>query len=216
MGLPYNGWSDLVRHGRDKYYYPARDKGVLPAASECHGCRNSLPPSCVPYHAEEYGPTLEDYWVSCRPLCHRCHAMLHARFVTPNRWKRYLAQAAEGSIDAIEYPTSANIAPLLSKYKARRDIPDTPMPEGAPQYMKSLPLDEHRGPPKVAMLRIIDLGGNTVDVPDWKIYGAGLENLKLERPDFDTQAGLSKLKKVKDFPMYKPLYFPTKTNSEHA
>ncbi len=95
--------------------------------------------------------------------------MLHARFVTPNRWKRYLAQAAKGSIDEIEYPNSVRIAPLLSRYKAKKDIPDVPMPKGAPEYMKSRPLGEYRRPLKVAMLRVADLAGTTVDVPDWTL-----------------------------------------------
>ena len=210
MGLSYNGWSDLVRHGRDKRYYRARDKGVLPAASKCLGCQQLLPVTCVPYHSEEYGPTLEDYWASCRPLCHRCHAMLHARFVTPNRWKRYLAQAAEGTIDENEYPQSANIASLLSKYKAKgwKDIPDVPMPMHAPEYLKALPLEEYCGPPKVATLRVVDrVSGNTFEVHDWTIYGADLEKLKLERLDINLQVALAKLESVRDFPKYKPLYF---------
>ena len=28
-GLPCNGWPDLVRHGRDKHYYPARQGNAL-------------------------------------------------------------------------------------------------------------------------------------------------------------------------------------------
>ncbi len=206
VGLPYNGWSDLVRHGRDKRYYQARDNGVLPAASECLGCGESLPASCVPYHAEEYGPTLEDYWASCQPLCHRCHAMLHARFGTPNRWKRYLAQAADGAIDEVEYAPSTQIAALLSRYKAKGDIADVPMPKGAPEYMKSLPLEEYRGPTKVAMLRVLNHSGNVIEVADWTLYGTELE--KFERRDIDVEPLVSTLGSVAGFPKYKPLYTP--------
>lgn len=40
-----------------------REKGVLPLAKECLGCKEKFE-RLVPYHAEEYGSTLEDYWVS--------------------------------------------------------------------------------------------------------------------------------------------------------
>ena len=95
---------------------------MLAPAIECLGCKEHFEQSGIPYHAEEYGPTLEDYWESCVPLCHRCHAMLHARFQTPNRWNQYLAQAADGAIDISEYPQRKQIVALLSKFKNREDI----------------------------------------------------------------------------------------------
>ena len=121
-GLPYNGWSETIRHGRDKHYYHAQRRKILPQIAECTICSCVLPDGCIPYHAEEYGPTLEDYWASCVPLCHRCHAMLHARFLTPNRWHRYVAQAVINNIDDEEYPLSKNIAPMLSRYKSIGEI----------------------------------------------------------------------------------------------
>lgn len=209
MGLPYNGWSDLVRHGRDYCYYRARDGGILSAAPICLGCSEELPPSCVPYHAEEYGPTREDYWASCRPLCNRCHAMVHARLSVPNRWKRYLAQAADRAIDEREYPRSRSRSPyaLTKKCAAMKDILDVSMPASAPEYLKSLSLEEYRGPWKVALLRVLGLDGNIIEVHDWKLYGANLEKLMIERPDIDIQTARSKLKNVRGFPVYKPLYF---------
>ena len=180
-GLPYNGWAESVRHGRDKHYYHARKKGVLHPASQCLGCNEPLNESCVPYHAEDYGPTLEDYWASCKPLCHRCHAMLHARFRTPNRWKEYLAQAAQGDIDTVQYPQGNQIAGLLSKYKNREDISYVEMPEQASEYLRTLPLVEYDGPTKAATLLVEDIeSGNKVEVPDWTIYGVTLENLGKE------------------------------------
>lgn len=196
-GLGYNGWLDFVRHGRDKHYYHARQKGVLPEATNCLGCKAEFT-GPVPYHAEEYGPTLEDYWASCAPLCHRCHAMLHARFKTPNRWKRYLSQAVLGQVDASEFPNSTQIAALLSKYKSREDIPDVKMPEGVPDYFKSLSLHEYVGPEKVATLLVIDLSTlGKVEVPDWTLYGQGLERLSegeresLSKRGIDVDAFLS-------------------------
>jgi len=215
-GLPYNGWAARVRHGRAKHYYRARAKGILQPASHCLGCRCSLPESCVPYHAEEYGPALEDYWASCRPLCHRCHALLHARFKTPNRWKRYFTQAAEGAIDDVEYPN--RIAPLLGKYTARSDISFVQMPEGAPPYLRSLALEPYEGPPKVATLRVTDLGsGDIVGVPDWTLYGDRLEELTAEEHGIlggrqvDVNAFMSKRIRLPvnsaGRPRYKPLWY---------
>lgn len=177
-GLPYNGWSALVRHGRDKHYYRAQRKGVLLPAVECLGCKACFGKSSVPYHAEEYGPTHEDYWASCVPLCHRCHAMLHARFRTPNRWRKYLAQAADGNIDETEYPQRKQIAALLSKFKNREDIANIRMPENVPEYFRSLPMKEHAGTDKVATLLVTALDtGHKVEVPDWTLYGATLNLL---------------------------------------
>lgn len=179
-GLSYNGWPEFVRHGRDKHYYHARQKGVLLPATECLGCKEKFG-NLVPYHAEEYGPTLEDYWASCVPLCHRCHAMLHARFTTPNRWKRYLAQASVGQINRAEYPNSTQVAALLSKFKNREDISSEEMPDRVPEYFKSLSLVEYVGPHKVATLLVIDLSTKRkVEVPDWTLYGQGLERLSTE------------------------------------
>ncbi len=177
-GLPYNGWPAFVRHGRDKHYYHARSKGLLKPAIECLGCRARLEQSCVPYHAEEYGPTLEDYWQSCVALCHRCHAMLHARFQTPNRWSLYLAQATDGNIDTSEYPERKQIVALLTKFKSRKDISYFRMPDHVPEYFRTLPMKEYAGAQKVATLLVADIDtGRTAEVPDWTLYGAKLERL---------------------------------------
>ena len=177
-GLPYNGWPAFIRHGRDKHYYRAQRKGALPPAAECLGCKERFGQSSVPYHAEEYGPTHEDYWASCVPLCHRCHAMLHARFQTPNRWSKYLAQAADGDIDEGEYPQRKQIVALLSKFKNREDIPYFRMPDDVPEYFRALPTTEYAGAQKVATLLVADLDtGCKVEVPDWTLYGEKLERL---------------------------------------
>lgn len=177
-GLPYNGCSELIRHGRNKHYYHAQRHKLLPQTPECTICSCDLPSGCIPYHAEEYGPTLEDYWASCVPLCHRCHAMLHARFVTPNRWNHYVAQAMTGQIDDDEYPLSRQIAPMLSRFKSKADIGTSPLPEIAPNYVLSLSLIEYNGPPKPATLLVIDQRTKqVVEIPDWTLYGEGLEKL---------------------------------------
>ena len=104
--------------------------------------------------------------------------MLHARFKTPNRWKRYLTQVGRGAIDDVEYPKGPHIAPLLSKYMARTDISFVPMPEDAPDYLRALSLAPYEGRPKVATLRVLDESSReVVEVPDWILYGEDLAHL---------------------------------------
>ncbi len=191
-GLPYNGWSAHVRHGRDKHYYHARRRKILPQMPGCIGCRVCLPKDCISYHSEEYGPTLEDYWKSCVPMCHRCHAMLHARFATPNLWKRYLGQAVAGAIDDLEYPSSKAIAPMLARYRHREDIAFVPMPSAAPVYFRRLPLMEYAGPPKVATLLVLDPRTQSkVEVPDWTLYGLNLQDLAVEEASVLEKRGVN-------------------------
>lgn len=191
-GHPYNGWIEEVRYGRDKHYYHARTKGVLRSVTCCDACKVSFGDKPVPYHAEDYGPTLEDYWASCVPLCHRCHAMVHARFATPNLWFLFLTQLAENSIDEKLFPQSTQIAALLSKFKNRPDIETVEIPTECNIYLKSLPMSEYSGPTKVATLLIIDQRtGLTVEVPDWIIYGENLERLTNEERKVLNERGLS-------------------------
>lgn len=180
-GLPYNGWIERVRHGRDRHYYHARTKGVLRAAIGCDACGEAFGDKPVPYHAEEYGPTLEDYWDSCVPLCHRCHAMVHARFSTPNLWRLFLTQLDSGSLDKTIFPQSSQVAALLSKFKNRKDIESVAMPDRCNEYLRGLPMSEYSGPVKVATLRVVDQRTQQItEVPDWTIYGERLERLTNE------------------------------------
>lgn len=217
-GLPYNGWSALIRHGRDKHYYWAQKKGVLPPAVECLGCKTRFGQSTVSYHAEEYGPTHEDYWASCVPLCHRCHAMLHARFHTPNRWRMYLAQAADGNINETDYPQSKHMVAHLSRFKKKReDIPCFRMPENVPEYFRALPMKEYAGAHKVATLLVADLNtGRKLEVPDWTLYGEALnllgdaERRSLESRGVDVAGFLARTIKLPlgrtGAPIYRRLY----------
>ena len=189
-GLPYNGWPALVRHGRDNHYYHARDKGLLPIAKYCFCCTCPLA-TPIPYHAEEYGPTLEDYWRSCVPMCHRCHAMTHARFKTPNRWKRFLFQAAQRRVSDEEFPQSSQIVAMQSRFGSLEDIEETPMPLDAPEYFRTLSLTHYVGPEKVATLLVQDqLTGHPVEILDWTLYGANLEHLSKEARAVCEERGL--------------------------
>lgn len=183
-GLAYNGWPASVRHSRDRHYYHARKCGILPPATNCAGCEEFFTAHPIPYHSEEYGPTLEDYWKSCAALCHRCHAMLHARFATPNLWKRYLSQIADGRIDGDEFPQRKQIVALLSKFKARGDTSFVPMPDRVSDYFRCLPPTEYKGPEKIATLLVRDgARDRELEVPDWTIYGINLELLNNDQRD---------------------------------
>ena len=217
-GLPYNGWSEHVRHGRDKHYYHARDNGLLPQATECLCCGFKFK-GVVPYHAEEYGPTLEDYWAACVALCHRCHAMLHARFKTPNLWKKYLAQASCGEIDEAQFPNGSHIAPLLSKFKSREDESYIETPQAIHDYFLKLSPGEYSGVEKVATLLVVDLAsGERREVPDWTLYGVDLSGLSAEnretlrRRNIDVDGfGVEKFdisRSSAGEPRYKKLYAP--------
>ena len=173
QGLPYNGWTAAVRHGsRYTAYERARRWGVLPPAAACLCCRASLPQHAIPYHAEEYGPTHEDFWLSCVPMCHRCHAWLHARFAMPKLWRLLVSQAANGEIDETLFPTRLRMAPVHRR-------PDTGLEElssAVSAYFAELPMQENSGPPKVATLLVRPQGSaDTIRVPDWEVYGERLE-----------------------------------------
>ena len=115
------------------------------------------------------------------------------------------------------YPQGKQIAGLLSKFKNRGDISYVAMPEQAPAYLRTLPLEEYNGPAKVATLLVEDIeSGNRVEVPDWTIYGVTLENLgmkereTLEQRGVDVDAFLSDKIKLPvnkaGVPVYKRLY----------
>lgn len=196
QGLPYNGWIEEVRHGRNYAYYHARTTGVLRPTTTCDACGGSFGDKPVPYHAEDYGPTLEDYWESCVPLCHRCHAMVHARFNTPNLWWLFLSQLSSGALDLTLFPQSSQVAALLTKFKNRKDIDAVEMPSEYNEYLGSLPMTEYSGPPKVATLLVIDQCTQEIaEVPDWTIYGESLEKLTTEEREVLEARGL----KIEEF-----------------
>jgi hypothetical protein len=169
------------------------------------------------YHAEEYGPTLEDYTVSCVAMCNRCHAMIHARFETPNLWRAYVSQANKGWIDASLFPDRARYVSLLSKFRSRDDtaeVPVTPVEDG---YLSRLPTTELAGPAKAATLRVqLPGSGEPVEVPDWLVYGSDLsflstpERITLESRGIDVQGfvrGEIPIERVNGRLVYRRLYF---------
>ncbi len=191
-GHPYNGWNQLVRYGRDKHYYHAQKRMILPQERICRCCKQELPDGVIPYHSEDYGPTLEDYWRCCVQLCHRCHGMVHARFRTPNRWKRLLTQIVAGDIDKEEFPVGKNIAGMLSKFNNREDTADyVPMPEAIDGHFSNMLLTEYEGPLKAATLLVRDIETDVVtEVPDWTLYGDELDNLSVDERDHLNRRGI--------------------------
>ncbi len=104
--------------------------------------------------------------------------MVHARFATPNFWNLFLQQLATGSLNEDLFPRSSQVAALLSKFKNRRDIDTVERPTDGNDYLLSLPLTEYVGPTKTATLMVSDQRSQQViEVPDWTIYGEGLEML---------------------------------------
>ena len=76
----YKQWSGKTRKQMSAKYKGAEDKPLIMDCEMCGQARNTM------RHAEEYGPTKQDYFKSMHSLCGYCHAMLHLRFRFPNRW----------------------------------------------------------------------------------------------------------------------------------
>jgi len=187
MGHSYNGWGTLIRSGRDKHYYHARKRGILPKATTCAICGYTYQEPCIGYHSEEYGPTAEDYLAACAPLCNHCHAMLHIRLTAPNCWKDYLTRLANGE----RFESPKHYVSHLSKCRHLPEIDFVPMPDKVSRYVKSLSCSEYIGIDKVATLLVKDVETNEViEVPDWTIYGVQLEKLPAESRNMLSGSGV--------------------------
>jgi hypothetical protein len=87
----YKQWTGSHRLKMYRKLKAKEKKDDLPAwfkmkgsCSMC-GCNyNTMP------HAEEYGPTFDDYLKNIYILCARCHGMLHLRFRFVGQWVEYL------------------------------------------------------------------------------------------------------------------------------
>lgn len=86
----YKNWDGATRQRMYARLKREEKKGILPkriklkgACELCGETHNTMP------HAEEYGPTYEDYLESLHVLCPRCHGMLHLRYRYPNKWEEY-------------------------------------------------------------------------------------------------------------------------------
>jgi len=92
----YNGWTGPQRAARLAELRRAERDGTLaepyltpPACEICTQTDGTM------WHAEQYGPTWEDYLTHLHAVCRYCHAMLHLRFRFPYRWHMHLVKVAE-------------------------------------------------------------------------------------------------------------------------
>tara|TARA_S200002703_G_scaffold127057_1_gene113669 strand:+ start:4342 stop:4767 length:426 start_codon:yes stop_codon:yes gene_type:complete len=92
----YKNWTGshrLKMYAKFKYQ---KSKNLLPEwlriDGECEMCGETH--KTMP-HAEEYGPTFDDYLKNIHVLCVRCHSMLHLRFKYNQHWIDYLDYLTE-------------------------------------------------------------------------------------------------------------------------
>ena len=82
----YNGFTPDERFASIPIQNDALRRGVIKQPVGCSICGFSKPndfkgQGYIFMHLESYSSPLDIY-----PACKRCHAVLHARFVTPERW----------------------------------------------------------------------------------------------------------------------------------
>lgn len=90
----YNGFTPAQRIAGDKIIKAAIARGeLLPLnKTKCSLCGQDK--GIRHYHCEDYSP--ENILNDVRPLCWRCHMMLHTRFRHPKSWKKYLQEVKSG------------------------------------------------------------------------------------------------------------------------
>ena len=95
MANAYKQWPGMLREARYVQYKQARAAGILGAPGPCEICgetRNTV------HHAEDYGPTLQDYFAALHSLCSHCHKLLHLRFRFPERWEFHVRSCRLGPL----------------------------------------------------------------------------------------------------------------------
>ncbi len=133
----YKQWSGPTREARFREYKNARAAGRIPAPGPCEICGQTRG---TMHHAEDYGPTLEDYVSALHSLCGRCHAMLHVRFRFPGQWAAYKQKCrTEGG----PQPPVKSMSEIY--YGVTRDIPPVRYPEGS-TWWELLSTARHTGP----------------------------------------------------------------------
>lgn len=131
----YNGWPGPVRASRLAELNAMRRWRAdelplqLRRAYPCEICgqrRNTM------LHAEQYGPTFDDYLAALHWLCGHCHAMLHLRFRFPNRWRQHLLAASLGPVPFV--------SSMGEVFRLARGITDLPVVcyEPGPEWFHQL------------------------------------------------------------------------------
>lgn len=75
----YRGFSSEERIRGWQKVWAARELGILPAPTRCSICLSAC---AGQYHSEDYSRPLD-----AKPVCRRCHIILHQRFQRPQIWE---------------------------------------------------------------------------------------------------------------------------------
>jgi hypothetical protein len=165
----YNGWPAKVRKFRGNKFYSQMHQGKIPKPVKCAAC--GAEGGGMTYHAEEYGPTWEEYVAGTKPLCNYCHGMMHVRFKYPNRFKRYLRRVSEGHT----FFVFGHLGAFFKAMAVYSDIPEEDYVPSGVEWLDAISLTPYTGEDKVATIIV---SGNTL--PDPKIYNNSEQKQILE------------------------------------
>lgn len=166
----YNGWSGRCRSVRGTLFYNMLRRGEIEQTGACVLCGISKPGLYLNFHAEEYGPTWEDYVANTHEVCCHCHGMLHVRYRFPRAWKIYINAIHEGLQRQIYYNMGAffNLVKELG-YPPICDLhgsEDIPLIKTGNVRLDNIPLKPYHGEHKVPG-RMIVIDGVDTFVAEW-------------------------------------------------
>lgn len=142
----YNGWSGLDRDKADRRLKAAitKESWKYPHLIQRGPCVMCGHDRGIMLHAEEYGPSLNDYIASLRSVCAKCHGMIHLRFRFPGIWSVFKSRLKVG-----EKPEPVDhIGQVFGKCNAWKDCAVVESePNGT--WWDELPLVKYAGPRKV-------------------------------------------------------------------
>ena len=118
----YKQWSAQTRAARFREYKRAIAAGDILPPGPCEMCGQT---KGTMHHAEDYGPTVVEYFAALHSLCVRCHAMLHLRFRFPGRWAEYKQLCREGP-----QPWALHISAVFGEANGWDDVPPLTFHEG--------------------------------------------------------------------------------------
>lgn len=156
----YNGWPAVVRKFRGKKFYSMMHQGKIPKPVKCAAC--GATGGGMTYHAEQYGPTWEEYVEGAKPLCNYCHGMMHMRFRFPNRFKRYLKRISEG----YTFTVFSNLGEFFNIANKFNDIDYQEYYPSGVEWLDKINRNTYTGNDKVAIALLPD----GTQIPDPKIY----------------------------------------------
>lgn len=160
----YNGWAAKARQVRGSAFYAALNRGEIDPPKVCAACGQENGPVWNTYHAEDYGSLWDDYLKEAKPLCPRCHGMIHLRFQFPNRWIRYKQRILLPNYGGLWQ--FKNLTEVFAFAKTIKDIEYVEDKPTGIEWLDKIPPHPYEGVEKIAT--VIDDGQ---EVPDPKIYG---------------------------------------------